>query len=113
MIELAKLANQEKNQRASKIKSRILKQTHDEKLAETFKPITTKLEKVVEATEKINPTFITFQNQLPQGVRVSDSLIQTLASMSKSKNFFKAVRNSEGKLSWNEVVINPLGENGG
>ena len=31
--------------------------------------------------------------------------------MNKSKNFFKAVRNSEGKLSWNDKVIIPLGDN--
>ena len=29
--------------------------------------------------------------------------------MNKSKNFFKAVRNDEGKLSWNNKIIEPLG----
>ena len=33
---LRKLAEQEKNQRALKIKNRILKQPHDKKLAEVF-----------------------------------------------------------------------------
>ena len=42
---LSQLAEQQKNQRATKIKNRILKQTHGEKLAETFKPITNKLKK--------------------------------------------------------------------
>ena len=37
---LRKLAEQQKNQRALKIKSRILKQTHDIKLAESLSPIT-------------------------------------------------------------------------
>ena len=37
---LSELAEQQKEQRANKIKNRILKQTHDEQLAETFKPIT-------------------------------------------------------------------------
>ena len=31
--------------------------------------------------------------------------------MNKSKNFFKAIRNEQGKLSWNDKVIEPLGEN--
>ena len=111
LINLSKLADQQKEQKASKIKTRILKQTHDEKLAETFKPITNKLEKVITATEKIDPTFITFQNQLPEGVTVSDSLIQSFAFMNKSKNFFKTIRNTEGKLTWNGVIIKPLGDN--
>ena len=41
---LRKLAEQQKNQRAEKIKKRFLKQTHDDKLAESFSSITTKLD---------------------------------------------------------------------
>ena len=37
---LRKLADQQKNQRAERIKNRILKQTHDVKLAESLPPIT-------------------------------------------------------------------------
>ena len=40
---LRKLAIQQKEQRALKIKNIILKQTHDVKLAETLSPITKKL----------------------------------------------------------------------
>ena len=50
MINLRKLAEQQKNQRALKIKNRILKQTHDKKLAESLSPITIKLD---ETTEKL------------------------------------------------------------
>ena len=39
---LRKLADQQKEQRAIKIKNRILKQTHDVKLAESLSPITKK-----------------------------------------------------------------------
>ena len=42
LISLRKLAEQQKNQRALKIKIRILKQTHDIKLAESLSPITKK-----------------------------------------------------------------------
>ena len=41
---LRKLADQQKNQRAEKIKNRTLKQTQDVKLAESLSPITTKLD---------------------------------------------------------------------
>ena len=50
MINLRRLAQQQKEQRALKIKNRILKQTHDEKLAESLSPITKKLD---ETSEKL------------------------------------------------------------
>ena len=40
LINLPKLAEQQKNQRALKIKNKILKQTLDKKLAESLSPIT-------------------------------------------------------------------------
>ena len=53
LINLSKLAEQQKNQGATKIKSRILIQTHDIKLAENLPPITTNLKKVNESTQKL------------------------------------------------------------
>ena len=50
---LRKLAEQQKEQRALKIKNRILKQTHDVKLAEFLSPITKKLEEINKSTKKI------------------------------------------------------------
>ena len=49
---LRKLAYQQKNQRALKIKNRILKQTHDIKLAESLSPITKKLDEVNKSTQE-------------------------------------------------------------
>ena len=40
LITLGKVAEQQKKQRAIKIKNEILKQTHDKKLAESCSPIT-------------------------------------------------------------------------
>ena len=40
---LRKSAEQQKNQRALQIKNRLLKQTHDIKLAESLSPITKKI----------------------------------------------------------------------
>ena len=53
LINLRKLAEQQKNQRAKKFKNRILKQTHDVKLAESLSPITKKLEEVNKPTKKL------------------------------------------------------------
>ena len=53
LIILRKLPEQQKIQRALRIKSRILKQTHDIQLAQSLSPITKKLEKLKEYTEKL------------------------------------------------------------
>ena len=47
---LRKLAEQQKNQQALKIKNKFLKQTHDGKLAESLSDITKKLDEVKETT---------------------------------------------------------------
>ena len=44
LINLRKLAEQQKNQRALKIKNRILEKTHDKKLAESLSPLTKRLD---------------------------------------------------------------------
>ena len=50
LINLRKLADKQKEQRAPEIKNRILKQTHGVKLAESFSPITKKLDEVDKST---------------------------------------------------------------
>ena len=50
---LRKLAEQQEEHRALKIKNRILKQTHDINLAESLSPITKKLEEIKKSTKKI------------------------------------------------------------
>ena len=51
---LRKLAEQQKEERAEKIKNRILKQTHDIKLAESLSPITKKLDNIDKSTKEIS-----------------------------------------------------------
>ena len=46
LINLRKLAEQQKNQRAEKIENKILKQTHDINLAESLSPITENVDDV-------------------------------------------------------------------
>ena len=53
MIILRNLAEQQKSQRALKIKNRIIKQTRDIKLAESFSPITKESEEVNQYTQKL------------------------------------------------------------
>ena len=53
LINLRKLAEQQKNHRALKIKNKISKQTHNLKLAENLSPITKKLDEVKETTQKL------------------------------------------------------------
>ena len=53
LINLRRLADQQKEQRALRVKNRILKQTHDIKLAESLSPITKELHEVKETTQKI------------------------------------------------------------
>ena len=53
LINLRKLAEQQKNQRAPKNKNRILKQTHELKLTKSLSPITKKLEEVNKSTKKL------------------------------------------------------------
>ena len=54
MKNLRFLAEQQSNQREKKIKIRILKETHDKKLAETLSPITKKLDEVKMNNEKLD-----------------------------------------------------------
>ena len=61
---LRNIVDQEKNQRAGKIKNRILKQTHDIKLAESLSPITKKLDEVKETTQELEDVLK--ENNLPQ-----------------------------------------------
>ena len=53
LINLRKLAEQQKNQTALKNKNRILKQTHELKLTKSLSPITKKLDEVNKSTKKL------------------------------------------------------------
>ena len=72
LIILRKLAEQQKNERALKIRNRILKQTHDIKLAESLSPITKKLDEsgnklgdvIKESTENLGNVIK--ENNTPQ-----------------------------------------------
>ena len=66
MINLRKLAEQQENHRAEKFKKRILKQTHDIKLAESLSPITKKIDEVKETTHELGEVIQKSKANTPQ-----------------------------------------------
>ena len=96
MINLRKLSEQQKTQRALKIKNRILKQTHDIKLAESLSPITKKIEEINESIKQLGEILkksdVEDENtQTPaiENITGAQSLCDTLSFMKRSNNFFK------------------------
>ena len=102
-----------------------MKQTHDVKLAESLNPIREKLDDVNESTQEVGEIIknsqpsqnfkSVLQNSQSQtsaieNTNISRSLLDTLASMKTSKNFFKLTEDG-GRVYWNEVLINPLVDN--
>ena len=110
---LRKFAEQEKNQRAEKIKNRILKQTHDEKLAESLSPITKKLDEVNKSTKEVGDIIKNSVSQTSaiENITGTQSLRDTLTHMKGSKRFFKLEEKANGQVFWNEIPIKALGEN--
>ena len=97
LINLPKLADQQKNQRAEKIKNRILKQTHDVKLAESLSPITKKLDEVNKSTQKLGDIIKESSskidlNSLPNSLKYSDSMRQMIGSLMNSKYSLKIIQ---------------------
>ena len=102
---LRKLAEQQKEQRALKVKNRILEQTHDIKLAESLSYITKKTDEVKETTENLGESIKKSQQELPQlaientpahqpienneGVIYDVELENTLNKMIDNTGFFK------------------------
>ena len=134
---LRKLAEQQKEQRAHKIKNRILKQTHDIKLAESLTPITKKLDGTtkilgdvieestqnlgnaikenntpqlaIENTPTIQPAIENTQTQ--PGVIYDVSLENTLTNMKdKQKGFFKIIEYENGQRFWNGIPVEISGD---
>ena len=66
-INLRKLAEQQKNERAQKIRNKILKQTHDKELAECLSPIIKRLDLVENNKgEKIGELIKKSEQETPQ-----------------------------------------------
>ena len=123
LISLRKIAKQQKNQRAEKIKSRNLKQTHDIKLAESLSPITDKLDELKKSTQEVGEIINKSQNvntilqnsksQTPaiKNITGTQSLRDTLTHMKGSRNFFKLVEKLDGQVFCKTIPIKAIGEN--
>ena len=121
LVNLRKLADQQKEQRALKIKNRILKQTHDIKVAESLSPITTKLDEVNKSTQEtltpINEKLDTInESTLKVGDIInefnsSDLLKNTFKSLEEPNNALKLVKDEAGNLSVFGTDIKSLGGN--
>ena len=104
MIILRKLAHQQKEQRALKIKNKILKQTHDVKLAESLSPITKKLNEVNQSTQKVGDITKESNSKidlksLPNSSKVGNSMRQMLGSLMNSRNSLKITRDESSRAT--------------
>ena len=136
LINLRKLAEQQKNERALKIKNRILKLTHDDKIAESYIPITKKLDEVKKSTQDLGDVIKKSKAETPQlaiennqddtqpqlpiendqddtqpGILYDVSLENTLTNMKdKQKGFFKIEQDQNEQRFWNGVPVEISGD---
>ena len=101
---LRKLADQQKNQRAEKIKNRILKQTQDIKLAESLSPITKKLDTINKSTKEIGEVFKETNSMvdikaLPNSSKFSNAMRQMIGSLMNSRNSLKITQDETGRAN--------------
>ena len=132
LINIRKLADQQKNQRAEKIKNRILKQTHDKKLAESLSPITKILDTINESTKQIGKVvkgsisenekiqeivLVVIESEdeniqtnlraLPNSSMFSDQMTKTLGRLMSSANSLK-IKSTPSDATTLGVPINTL-----
>ena len=124
LINLRKLAEQQKNERALKIKIKILKQTHDKKLPESLSPITIRLD-LIENNKgvKIGDIIKKSQEETPQlaiestPVENNEEVIQdvelqnTLNYMKNNVGFFNIEERDNGDVFWNGFPVERMGGN--
>ena len=101
---LRKLAEQQKNQQALKIKNRILKQTHDIKLAESLSPITKKLDTINESTKEMREVIKETNSKvdikaLPNSSKFSNAMRQMIGSLMNSRNSLKTTQDESGRAN--------------
>ena len=113
LINLLKLAEQQKKHRAPKIKDRISKQTHYLKLAQSFSPITKKLEEVNGSTKKSGKVGKessseneNYQKVVPVEIESEDETFQTsISNLPNSKNFSTVMTETLGALMNSRISL--------
>ena len=128
LIRLRKLAQQQKEERALKIKNRILEQTHNVKLVECLSRITKKLDKVKESTRELrqvvketNTLQLAIENthnalpieneRIQASVILDTSLENTLNNMKTNTCFFNIEERDSGDITWNGFPVEKMGGN--
>ena len=122
MINLPKLAEQQKNRRVLKSKNRKLKQTHDIKLVKTLSPIIKKLKEGNDTTKQLgelienNKLQPAIEHTLPpepkefNGVVIYDTELEiTLKNMKNNTGFFQSFEDQEHGWMWNGYLDKILG----
>ena len=104
LINLRKIPEQQKNERALKIKNRILKQTHDVKLAENLSPITKKLDTINESIKEMGEVIKETNSKvdikaLPNNSKFCNSMTQIIGSLMNSRNSLKNTQDESGKAN--------------
>ena len=107
---LRKLADQQKNQRAIKIKNRILNQTHDVKLAESLSPITKKLDELNKSTQEVGDKIKESNSKidleaLPNSSNFSNSMREMIGSLMRSKNSLRITQDESHRANILDVPI--------
>ena len=101
---LRTIAIQQKNERAEKIKNRILKQTHDIKLSESLSPITKNLDTINESTKEIGKVIKESNSKvdlkaLPDSSEFSNAMRQMIGSLMNSRNSLKITEDEFGRAN--------------
>ena len=122
LINLRKLADQQKNQRAEKIKNRIIEKTHDIKIAESLSPITKKLDEVSTSAQESLIPFNTNLDTLNKSteevgeiikdtnIPQPDTLLEnTLSNMKTNIGFFNIEERDNGDIFWNGFPVEEMG----
>ena len=110
LINLRKLAEQQKEQRALKIKNRILKQTHDIKLAESSLPITKRLDKINESTQEVGDILKKSNSKidlkaLSNSSKLSNSIKKMIGALMNSAISLKITKDELGRVNLLDTPI--------
>ena len=118
---LRKLAEQQKNERALKIRNKILKQTHDKKLAESLSPITEKLDTINESTKKTGDVIEESNSKIElksilNNPQYSKEMQELIGSLMRSHNSLKLIQGKSGgtilgvpfQISSDSIKINEI-----
>ena len=110
LVNLRKLAEQQKNQRVLEIKNTVLKQTHDVKSAESLSPITKKLDTINKSTQKLGDVIKDSNSKIElksllNNSKFSNSMRQMIGSLMNSRNSLKITQDELKRATFLGIPI--------